>query len=128
MLQVPYFVKKIDIVFLELVGLDLGFGDLLARFPHGQVPLALVSRDVFVVLAEISYQLLLAVLFLLELGLGLKQYLPNQELAVAQLADSSPRFFSVAVETGLGVESRFAAALFTICVAAELAENCGLLC
>lgn len=74
--------EQINVVFLKLFGLSFGFGDLLASFPHDQVSLALEGRDILVVLGEISYQFFFVVLFLLELGLGLKEYLSDQELAV----------------------------------------------
>jgi hypothetical protein len=68
------------------------------------------------------------VFFLLELGLGLKQHLPDQKFTVTELADLSSRFFSISVETGLGIEPSFVAAVFTVCISAELAENHGLFC
>ena len=66
--------------------------------------------------------------FLLELSLGLKEYLSYQELAVTQLADLSPGFFPVTIETGLGVESCFIATVLAVGVSTELAEHHCLLC
>lgn len=115
--------EQINVVFLKLFGLSFGFGDLLASFPHDQVSLALEGRDILVVLGEISYQFFFVVLFLLELGLGLKEYLSDQELAVTQLADLSSWFFPVTIETGFWVESCLIATVLAVGVSTELAEN-----
>jgi hypothetical protein len=120
--------KKIHIVFFKLIGFNLGFGDLLACFPHNQVPLALVGRDVLVVFGEICYQLFFVVFFLLELGLGLKENLSDQELAVTQLANLSSWLFPVTIETGLWVESCLIATVFAVGVSTELAEHHCLFC
>lgn len=61
--------------------------------------------------------------FLLELGLGLKKYLSDQELAVTKLADLSSCLFPVAIETGLGVESCLIATVLAVGVSTELAEH-----
>lgn len=62
-------------------------------------------------------------LFLLQLCLGLKENLPDQELTVTQLADLTPGFFSISIKPGFGVESSFVAAILAVRFAAELTEN-----
>lgn len=61
--------------------------------------------------------------FLLELGLGLKEYLSDQELAVTKLADLSSWLLPVTIETGLGVESCLIATFLAVGVSTELAKH-----